>query len=539
MGTCSGLPLGLLTPAWALHALKHVGVVEQLENNGNGVPIDTDFRAQMLLDLSQPLIPGCYLPTSNDQFIWINFCYEGVFKFCKKCGCVGYYTLHYCLSSYAANRWLRSRMKSYKAQGFRVMMAPMDIPLYSNRIEGLPDRFRHRDTRVDLLGLVDEGLKPGFALASEKDGDSGLHANAVYADGLSNQTRVNSSDVIKSVPPPSARLVSDEMSDEKSNASPKVEGEEELASIVNKEWGVTRGEPMVQSATSCTPVSLSLPSYRESFDDSLGFSVGNFIGATSQSSSFSLTKDASFTVPLPTADSGIVVLFHPNYVVLSNVLPLSECYFESLEERSCSHKRTKEGPVSPYYSPQPYLDVNYQATNWFLMRRRTRLLRNSEFVSLDKYRACVKEADAFDYMDEDFGSILDARIGIGALKRDGLIISYEHRKSRKMSFASSPSASLAVDNYGLEFVSCFRLASLAIGFWPRKRRREGHLLCNESSGKRRKIGFWILFYACLMMRLWIWILIFHSSCHRSIWFRVWMLALHSTQVINKTHFLEL
>lgn len=186
-------------------------------------------------------------------------------------------------------------------------------------------------------------------------------------------------------------------------------------------------------------------------------------------------------------DSHAEVLICPNSKVFSNVYPLSGCCFESLERRPCSRKRAKEVQNTPYCPFQTYM-VNYRATDWYCKRRRVRLHQKPRFVSLGEYSARVKEVDAFDDMDEDFSSILDARTGIGALKRAGLNISYGQRRSRKMNLACCPSVSLDMDNYGLEFVSSLRLASLARGIWPRKRRRDGKMLCDYSLGKSRRIG---------------------------------------------------
>lgn len=73
----SGLPFAYLTPEWAVQTLKHVDHVLDLDFNGDRVPLETDFRACLL-------IPGCFLPLDGGQVVWIYFRYEGVFKFCKK-----------------------------------------------------------------------------------------------------------------------------------------------------------------------------------------------------------------------------------------------------------------------------------------------------------------------------------------------------------------------------------------------------------------------------------------------------------------------
>lgn len=57
-----GLPLGLLDPEWALQCLRLLGYVETLEQNGEVLPINPEFRAKVWLNLKKPLIPGCFVP---------------------------------------------------------------------------------------------------------------------------------------------------------------------------------------------------------------------------------------------------------------------------------------------------------------------------------------------------------------------------------------------------------------------------------------------------------------------------------------------
>lgn len=134
-----------------MQILRHVGSVVQMDFNGNGVPLEVDFRVCMMIDLSQPLIPGCFLALDGGQMVWVYFRYEGVFKFSKKCGCVGHYTSHCRYSAYDAHSWIRRKIASLESNGFRVLSGPMNLPYYSNMIEGLPDRYRYRNVRVDLL----------------------------------------------------------------------------------------------------------------------------------------------------------------------------------------------------------------------------------------------------------------------------------------------------------------------------------------------------------------------------------------------------
>lgn len=56
-----GILLGYLSSAWAMQALRYVGFVEEMEESQGVLPTEPEFRAKMLLDLSRPLIPGCFV----------------------------------------------------------------------------------------------------------------------------------------------------------------------------------------------------------------------------------------------------------------------------------------------------------------------------------------------------------------------------------------------------------------------------------------------------------------------------------------------
>lgn len=43
-----------------MHALRHVGFVEQFQDQDGVFPVGPEIRARMLVDLSFPLISGCY-----------------------------------------------------------------------------------------------------------------------------------------------------------------------------------------------------------------------------------------------------------------------------------------------------------------------------------------------------------------------------------------------------------------------------------------------------------------------------------------------
>uniref|UniRef100_A0A803NC59 Zinc knuckle CX2CX4HX4C domain-containing protein n=1 Tax=Chenopodium quinoa TaxID=63459 RepID=A0A803NC59_CHEQI len=146
-----GLPLQFLTEAWARRIFVHVGYLDSLEPITNGrLPERAELRACMIVDVTQPLIPGCFVPVQGERVIWVYFRYEGVFRFCKTCGCVGHSTSNCNLRREVATRRLMRRLEAVERDGLRVLHGPLDYPYYTNFVRGLPDVFRYRNWAVNL-----------------------------------------------------------------------------------------------------------------------------------------------------------------------------------------------------------------------------------------------------------------------------------------------------------------------------------------------------------------------------------------------------
>lgn len=88
-----------------------------------------------------------------NRVAWVYFCYEGIFKFCKDCGCVGHNTSRCPLSLYKAQRLISSHMQDFEDHGMLVLQTHEGFPLYSNLVRGLIDQFIHRNPRVNLLRM--------------------------------------------------------------------------------------------------------------------------------------------------------------------------------------------------------------------------------------------------------------------------------------------------------------------------------------------------------------------------------------------------
>ena len=128
------LPWKYLDPYQTLRILIHVGVVDTIENNGPRLPFEPYLRVRLMIDLSRPLIPGCFLPLDAERVIWVYFRYKGVYMFCKKCGRVGPALVATTSPHMMHQRVVHWRIQEFETGGMKILHGLGDIYLYTNLI---------------------------------------------------------------------------------------------------------------------------------------------------------------------------------------------------------------------------------------------------------------------------------------------------------------------------------------------------------------------------------------------------------------------
>ncbi|KAL2892436.1 hypothetical protein RDABS01_008345 [Bienertia sinuspersici] len=116
------------------------------------------MRALIWVKLSKPLVPGCYIEYEPGNLLWVDFRYEGVFRFCNKCGRIGH-MMNACSKSWeVAEQELNGAIRAH-SQAREIVFGQNQVSLYTNKIKGLPNTPLFRTTAVNLFSPPNDGGK--------------------------------------------------------------------------------------------------------------------------------------------------------------------------------------------------------------------------------------------------------------------------------------------------------------------------------------------------------------------------------------------
>lgn len=96
-------------------------------------------------------MPGYFYEYLQDHFKWVDFRYEGVFVFCKKCVLIGHKSARYPLSLEEAHRRFGCRMAEVCLTRQTLLVGHPPSPCFTNKIIGLRRIEILRTSRINLL----------------------------------------------------------------------------------------------------------------------------------------------------------------------------------------------------------------------------------------------------------------------------------------------------------------------------------------------------------------------------------------------------
>ncbi|KAL2924159.1 hypothetical protein RDABS01_020093 [Bienertia sinuspersici] len=173
-----GIPFILTSEEFASKIFGTAGGVLDIDGNPNSQEPQRFLRARVWTQLGKPLVPGCYIEYEPDKLLWVDFKYEGVFHFCKKCGVIGHTTAECRKSWDEAEQDLNDRIVAYSPP-YEVVFGQANHQLYTNKIRGLPNTPSFRTTKVNLFHPPSPASTwyPFTPHSDGRDGDSDGESN--------------------------------------------------------------------------------------------------------------------------------------------------------------------------------------------------------------------------------------------------------------------------------------------------------------------------------------------------------------------------
>ncbi|KMT17159.1 hypothetical protein BVRB_2g040700 [Beta vulgaris subsp. vulgaris] len=145
-----GIPLIFHSKSIANELFSRIGKVLIFDENSERPGIKKFFRALIWIKIKSPLVPGMYIEVQENRTLWVDFRYEGVFVFCKRCGKIGHKSSS-CLQSWEkAKEDIEATILKACNPEAPMMYGNPNASLYSNRIIGLPHTPEFLTTVVKL-----------------------------------------------------------------------------------------------------------------------------------------------------------------------------------------------------------------------------------------------------------------------------------------------------------------------------------------------------------------------------------------------------
>ncbi|KMS97017.1 hypothetical protein BVRB_7g179640 [Beta vulgaris subsp. vulgaris] len=167
-----GIPVALSSSSFAEQLLKKLGKVMLFDDKSNAPGPKRFLRVLLWLRLKAPFIPGAFIELHQGKTIWVDFRYEGVFNFCKRCGRIGH-KQRWCIKPWEiAQQDVECAIVTACNQEACLMLGPNSAPLYSSKIYGLPfiPMFTTTTVRLDRWRTLSEIISSSSSSHST-DGD--------------------------------------------------------------------------------------------------------------------------------------------------------------------------------------------------------------------------------------------------------------------------------------------------------------------------------------------------------------------------------
>lgn len=186
-----GIPFLYVQPAVVAKMAEKIGhplLVEMPEEESRARP---HLKARIRINITKPLAPGCYFEYEDGHLVWVSFRYEKVFRFCKKCGKIGHKTIACKTPIVKAEKDIMEVMRRMNEGNDNLIFDDENIPLYTNKIKGLPGSPKNTTSILKLIGTPKspvgssggEGGDDDMDDTSDDSGNSGDSSNSDNSSG--------------------------------------------------------------------------------------------------------------------------------------------------------------------------------------------------------------------------------------------------------------------------------------------------------------------------------------------------------------------